>query len=253
MVLTEFGQRVFPQIEALLEQANGLQEAVRDGAGLPSGVVKVGVVPSLANSVVPALIALLQKEAPRIRLSIAEGLSTHLDELLASGRIDLAVINRYSRKVPTSEDLLGQVTTYLVCSPTHKYGRLSTVAFSQLEKVPLVVPAAPSGLRSLLDHHAGKLGVSLTIHMEAESLSVMKRVAESGEAMTILPMCAVYDEVQARRLSAVKIVEPELPRLIMLATTQHHALSKATRFLMARTHDLVAPLLEDQPPDLLRT
>ncbi|NPC58466.1 LysR family transcriptional regulator [Caenimonas soli] len=242
MALSTFGEMVLPEIEALLEQAVRLDEAVRGKSGVPAGVVRVGVVPSLANSVVPALFADLRARAPGVKLAITEAMSGQLDELLASGRIELAVTNRYEKEVE-GEDCVGQITTYLVLHPAHKFSRRKSIRLAEIAGMPLVVPSAPSGLRTVLDAASRKLKVTFVVHMEAESLSVMKEVAMSGEAMTILPLCAVQREVSAGKLAVVKITEPALPRKIMIASTRHHALSKAARFTMARLHATVPPLL----------
>jgi DNA-binding transcriptional LysR family regulator len=206
--------------------------------------VKIGIVPSLANIVVPRLLEDLNTYSPGIRLSFVEGLSGLLDDLLVAGRIDLAIINRYSTDAATSEDLIGEVETYLVCDPRHKFALRSSVTFIELRGLPLVLPSAGSGLRRILDLFGKRLGVEVNVHMEAESLSVMKRVAASGSAMTLLPFSAVQDEVRSGSLCAVRLVEPDIPRRIMLASTQHHGMSRAARIVMARLRCLSPELID---------
>lgn len=238
MVLSEFGQQLFPQIEAFLRGAYQLDDAVKVASGVPTGAVKIGVVPSLADIVVPRLIEDLKVYSPGIRLSFVEGLSSLLDDLLVGGRIDLAVINRYEADKYPAEDLVGEVETYLVCNSRHKFAKRQSITFSELSGLPLVLPSAGSGLRRILDQLGKRLGVEVNVHMEAESLSVMKRVVSSGAAMTLLPLSAVCDDVRSGGLSIVKLVEPEIPRRIMLSSTQHHGISRAARIVMARLRHL---------------
>jgi DNA-binding transcriptional LysR family regulator len=244
MTLTEFGISVLPEVEALLEQAKRLDETISGSAGVPSGVVRVGIVPSLASAIVPALSSDLHAHAPKVKLSITEGLGSRLDELLISGRIDVAVVNRYADNISENEDLVGQVKTYLVFNKSHKFASLDTVKFEQLKDMPLVLPPAPSGLRAILDGYAKKLGFNIDVHMEAESLSVMRQVATSGKAMTILPLCAIADEVKLGKLIAREIIDPPLPRKILIAATNQHAISKAARLVMGRLHRIIPPLLQ---------
>ena len=244
MVLSDFGKSVLPEIEALLEQSNRLDEAVRNAAGIPSGVVRVGVVPSLASPIIPALSNDLQTHAPQIKLSITEGLGSRLDELLISGRIDLAVLNRYAEPDNDNEELVGEVKTFLVFKKSHKFANKDTICFSALDGIPLVLPPAPSGLRSILDSYAKKSGININVHMEAESLSAMKEITISQGAMTILPLNAVADEVRVGRLAVAEIVQPRLPRKILIVATHQHALSKAARFTMGRLRLLMPILLE---------
>src|SRR5690606_33870541 len=133
MVLSDFGQLVFPQIEVFLQSAQQLENVVKMSAGAPIGTVKIGVVPSLAHIVVPIVIADLKSTAPEIKLSFVEGLTIHLDDLLANGRVDMAVVNRYGDDELRGEDLLGVVDTYLVCSPTHKFAKRGSITFEELD------------------------------------------------------------------------------------------------------------------------
>jgi DNA-binding transcriptional LysR family regulator len=106
------------------------------------------------------------------------------------------------------------------------------------------LPPAPSGLRTILDSYAKNLGFEIDVHMEAESLSVMKEVAILGEAMTILPLCAISNEIKLGKLIAREVLEPALPRKILIAVTNQHAISKAARFVMGRLHRIIPPLLK---------
>ncbi|WP_157793051.1 LysR family transcriptional regulator [Bordetella genomosp. 8] len=243
MVLTEFGQQLLPQIESFLQSAYQLDNAVKAASVVPTGVVKIGVVPSLANIMVPRLIDDLKAHTPGIRLSFVEGLSGLLDDLLSSGRVDLAIINRYGADSPSSEDLLGEVETYLVCDPRHKFAARQTIQFSELSGLPLILPSAGSGLRRILDQLGKRLEIHINVHMEAESLSVMKKVAASGAAMTLLPVSAVAEEVRDGALSIIKLIQPDIPRRIMLATTQHHGISRAARIVVARLRCLAPELI----------
>uniref|UniRef100_Q470A9 Regulatory protein, LysR:LysR, substrate-binding protein n=1 Tax=Cupriavidus pinatubonensis (strain JMP 134 / LMG 1197) TaxID=264198 RepID=Q470A9_CUPPJ len=239
VVLSEFGTRIFPEIELLLAQSARLHDEVRNAAGVPVGMVRIGVLPSMTRRLIPALFADLRDTAPGVRLRVAEGFSGQLDEQLDSGHLDLAVINRYGPSPRQNEDVLATVANYLVSAPGHPLTAGPAVDFRRLDGVPLVLPPAPNGLRLILDQHARQQGVALDVALEVESLNAMKEVALSGHALTILPQLAVDDEVGAGRLAAAEIVKPQLPRAISLGVTQHHPLSRAARVVLSRLHDLV--------------
>jgi DNA-binding transcriptional LysR family regulator len=186
----------------------------------------------------------MQKTAPAVRLHFIEGFSGYLDEQLLSGRLDLAIINRYGPSPDRGEDVLGYVETYLVGSGADSCSGEETIAFKQLARLPLVLPGAPNGLRSILDQYARQRGVSLNIALEVDTLSAMKDVALSGAAFTILPLLAVSQEVAEGRLTASKIVNPGIRRTIALSITRQRPLSRAARLTVARVRKLATTLLE---------
>lgn len=244
VVLSEFGQRIFPHIQLLLAQSARLQDEVKNAAGVPYGLVRIGVLPSIAQRLIPALLADLGAKAPGVRLRVSEGFSGQLDDGLERGHLDLAVINRYDPGPRKDADVLATVTTYLICSPKHALAARATISFCELDGLPLVLPPVPNGLRSNLDLLARQHGISLEVAVEVETLNTMKAVAMSGHALTILPLLAVDEEVEAGRLAAVEITDPHLPRSISLGVTRHHPLSRAARFVVSRLHAIVPQVVQ---------
>ncbi|MET4212873.1 LysR family transcriptional regulator [Bradyrhizobium sp. LA2.1] len=243
-VLSEFGIQMLPNAITLLDQSAELNNLARQSSKVPSGVVRLGIIPSLATNVMSMLRADLQSSAPEIRLIVREGLNGHIDEWLTAGSIDMAVINRFSIARNQDEYSLGELETFVVCSPTNRLALSSTVNFAELAGVPLVLPHFQNGLRSVLDYHARKQDISLTVAIEAESISVMKHVAMLGDAVAILPVCSVWEEVKAGKLSIVKITNPAICRQINLASAQPKSMSLATKFILSRLRELIPPLVK---------
>ncbi len=244
IVLTDFGSQMLPNAIMLLDQSAQLNDIARQSSGTPSGVVRMGIIPSLAPDVMDVLMPDLQSRAPEIRVIVREGLNGHIDEWLAAGSVDMAVINRFAVAGNQDEYPLGKLETFVVCSPKSEIAKSKVVSFADLEGVPLVLPHFQSGLRSVLDYHARKQDISLTVAIEAESVSVMKHVAMSGHAVAILPVCSVLEEVKAGKLSIVKIENPAIFRQINLASAQPKSMSLATKFILSRLRELVPPIVK---------
>lgn len=244
IVLTEFGSQMLPNAITLLDQSAQLNDLARQSSRIPSGVVRLGIIPSLATDVMAVLMADLQARAPEIRVIVREGLNGHIDEWLAAGSVDTAVINRFAIAGNQNEYALGKLETFVVCSPKNRIAQSKTVSFADLAGVPLVLPHFQSGLRSVLDYHARKQDISLTVAIEAESVSVMKHVAMSGDAVAILPVCSVLEEVKAGKLSILKIANPSIFRQINLASAQPKSMSLATKFIISRLRELVPPIVK---------
>ena len=243
--LTEFGRRVLPHTEALLLQSSRLNDQVRGRAGIVSGEVRIGILPSLTAKVIPQLFAEVSARAPSIKLQIAESLNGTLDKQLSSGELDMAILNRHTPC--TKEDLLGHLRTYLVGRADHELVQDPTIDFKRLENIPLVVPVRPSALRSVLDHHAKRKQINLNIVVEVESLAAMIEITHTGKALTILPKCGIENELQSGRLKVAEIVNPTIPRSITLSATQEHPLSRAGRLVHQVVREIAPRLLSEAP------
>lgn len=243
MVLSDFGRRMLPEVRAALEQMNRLGSVVREAAGVPTGTVHVGVLPSLARQMLPLLFADLRATAPAVTLHAAEGFSGNLDEQLASGRLDIAVINRYGASALRGEEVLGTADTYLIGKAGNPLLAEGSVPFKALSGVSLVLPSVPNGLRATLDQLARRHGVQLQIVMEVDSSGSMKDVALSGHAFTLLPLMAVKEELERKTLSAARLVKPAIRRTVALALTTQRPLSRAARHVAARIRSLAPRLI----------
>lgn len=247
MALSDFGHQMYPEVKRALDQMQQLAAAAREAAGVLTGTVHVGVLPSMSRQLLPRLLAEVRAAAPALRLHVAEGFSGSLDEQLASGRLDMIVVNRYGSSALRGEDVLGQVDTLLVGRPGSTALQGKDVAFRDLAGLPFVLPAPPNGLRTAIDSIARKHAMAVDVVMEVDTSTAMKDVAMSGHAFTLLPATAIREELAAGTLAAARVVRPGIRRTIALSLTRHHPLSQGARLVASRVRDLAVQLLRAPP------
>ena len=229
MALTEFGQRLLPQIERVLFEADALGEQVADTAGMPFGDVRLGVLPSLYRALVMPLFFDLRAAYPGITLHIFEGSAGQIDQWLASGHIDIGLPYRYGQSPASEVEVLATCDSFLVGQAGDALTRSDTVPFGRLDGLPLVLPSAPSGVRVLLDQLARRAGIALNVVVAADSNQLQKAITAQGGAYTVLPRHAIAAEWAAGSLQAARIVDPVIARQVVLATTAVRPLSLAAR------------------------
>jgi len=248
VTLTELGERVFPGLRSLVQQADQLGSEIRGAAGVPAGDVRVGVLPSMSHPLVSQLYRVVRERFPGLRLRIHEGSGGQLAEWVASGTVDMAVLFRASGMPRDDAASLRQVSMYLVGSAGDALTKPATVSFAKLDGIALVLPGARSGLRAVLEQLAQRKRISLNIAMEADSLSVQKDVVAGGGAHTVLAIQAVHREVRDGRLQAARITSPAIERTLALSTTKQHPLTMGAREVAL----LIRQLVEKMPavPDV---
>jgi LysR family nitrogen assimilation transcriptional regulator len=251
VTLTELGESIFPRVKHLLLEAERLASDIKSSAGVPSGEVRIGLMPSLADPLVTLLFRQTREHFPQIRLHLFEGSAGQLEEWLATGRIDAAALFRYSESVPRDEELLGSVDTYLVGPPGDRITSAATVDFARLDNLPLVLPGMPNGLRVALSQLAKRRRIGLSVAIEADSLPIQKTLAATGEAYAVLGGHAVSGDVKSRLLQASRIVSPGIKRIVTLATTTHQTPSLAGRKVIELVRQIMHGLFKSgalRPP-----
>ena len=232
IALTDLGFWVMPRVRAWLAQTDQLENDIRTGSGVPLGEVRVAIMPSAMRPLATLLVARVRERYPLVRLSVREGQGGQLDDWLDAGRVDIAVGYRYEKELRDIDEVLSRADTYLVGPLGDDLTRKATVRFAALENLPLILPCRPSAWRDTLDEISRKLGFTLNVVMEAESVYLQRELVIDGGGFTILGPFAIANPLKAGRLQAARITEPGLPRVVTLTTHKRVASSLAHRVVV---------------------
>lgn len=239
VAMTEAAQLLAPRLRAALADMERAAAEAAELGGQPGGLVRMGLVPAAAQPLVGLLHQQLARQHPRIRLQFVDGFSHALDERLASGDLDLAVINRFGRLDPKGEERLCVVDSLLVGPIGALAQDAPALPFKRLAGLPLVLASRPNGLRTALDEICRRVGVQLQVAVEADSMLTMKGLVMHGGLYSVLPYQLVHEELAAGRMSAAGIVRPNVPRVLTLALSNRQAGSAAVRAVAQAVRGIV--------------
>lgn len=229
MVLTELGSRTLPQVERILSEAAALTESITAMAGMPIGDVRIGMLPSLYRHVGVPLFFAVREKFPEVRLKYFEGSAGQIDHWLSVGDLDLGLPYRYETSTGPEGDAVIFTDSCLVGPANDRLTSVDTVPFKALHGLPLILPSAPSGVRTTLDRLARQQGIELNIVVEADSTQLQTTIVAQGGAYTVLPELAITDWLNRGELQAARIIDPVIERRITLALSSAHPPSYATR------------------------
>lgn len=244
VVLTEAGETFLAAARAILAQREALCQDMRRAAGELDGTVKLAVPPSVGLVLLAPLLHQIRTDHPRIRMRVLEGFSGHVADWLAAGKVDLAVL--YKMKASTlldAEHLLFE-DMFLISAPdAPRLGRADGVPMTELAAEDLVLPGIPHGLRVLVEDAAARVGVTLNVAMEVETLPTIYDLVRTGGLRTVLPLAAVKQEVAEGRLIAQRIVDPVISRELILAHAPHRAAAPVTKAVVRLIRSKISELV----------
>lgn len=234
---TEIGLQVVERARrALAELERAREEARSSGAGL-HGIVTVGLLASTAALLAVPLVAAVAEQHPGVRLRVVTGFGGHLSRWLEAGDVDVALTYNQPPAPALSVRPLLEEDLWAVAPPAAAAVAPEGIELRDLLQRSLVMPSAPHGIRSLVDSAAARVGLSLDIAVETNDAGVQKQLVQSGFGWTVLPGIMVAEEAAGGTLNAAPIINPGIPRRIVLASPGNARSSRALR--------MVADLLED--------
>jgi LysR family transcriptional regulator, nitrogen assimilation regulatory protein len=219
MTLTELGASVLPRIDGLLIHAEQVEAEIRSQAVVPSGEVRIGLLPAFSFPLVNQLFRETREKYSRIRLQFFEGSNGQLGEWITAGRIDIALVYRYDDIDGSVEKALGFCDACVISRAGDSAVGTPTVAFRDLAGLPLILPSKPNPLRMVLDQIAAKMQITLTIALEADSIPIQKNMVAEGVAYAILGAPAIGREAENGILRSSRIVDPNIRRNAALTMT----------------------------------
>ncbi|CAM2167921.1 LysR family transcriptional regulator, nitrogen assimilation regulatory protein [Paraburkholderia sacchari] len=208
---TAAGQALYRHARLVLHQMEQLRQEVREGVGAESGTVAIGLPTTMASVLAMPVFERVRERYPGIRLQFFESMSGYLNELLANGRLDLAILFRDTATPGISALPVLDEELYVLGEPGLP-ARARTCALATLADVPLVAPGVANGLRLLLERTFAREQVPLNIVADVDSLPMLLSVAQSGAACTILPASALALRAPAERPKMRRIVDPVIRR-----------------------------------------
>ncbi|MGC3980386.1 MAG: LysR family transcriptional regulator [Steroidobacteraceae bacterium] len=227
VVLTDFGEQLFPRVKVLIAQADQLSDEIRTSSGEPLGDVRIGVLPSAVPKLVGHLLNAVSERFPKVRLHFTEGSSVQLEDWLNQGRLDLSLLLREDEVELPDEPTLRKLSLSLI-GPHGNPITEQPVQFDQLAELPLILPGEPHLLRARLNALATQRNIKLQVAVEADSIQLQEELVAAGAGYAIVAAHALPSEL-SKRISTAPIVNPELHRRVVLSTTLLRPHTLATR------------------------
>jgi len=233
MRLTEAGQELLLRVADLLPRIEQAIEDVKSLAASASGLVALGMTPTLSHTVAARLMRCVASELPNVGLRIVEGGGGHLMEWLQRGEIDAGLLYGPGADLHLRFVELLFEELMLVGPPSSDFEPGAVLPVTRLGDRELILPSRPNGLRVLVDAAAAKAKVDLSVRFEVDSFRVMKELVETGHGFTVLPASTVQREAETGALRTARLVRPRVTRQIILGLPPDRTETRATRAVIA--------------------
>lgn len=238
VLLSSAGERLAVRARAVLEEVGALMEEA-DAVRAPfTGVLRLGVIPTVAPYLLPTLIGLVHEKYPALDLQVHEEQTSSLIEGLGAGRLDLLLL-AVPLGVPGVTELPVFDEDFVLVTPLdHWLGGREGIPRDALRELNLLLLDEGHCLRDqALDicREAGRADAPVTT--TAAGLSTLVQLVAGGLGVTLLPRTAVRVETsRSNQLLTGYFADPAPTRRIALAmrtgaarAAEYEALAEALR------------------------
>jgi len=218
VTLTPLGELLMQHARSIvgaIEKAEvELLETVAGGKSVKT--IRLAIIPSLASALTPALIRGFAHAFPDVDLHLIDARTAFGDELIESGRADIAI--QLVRPQDVTDEPLAWEDMFWVRRFDSGDFAVGPIAFSTLANARLILPSKGNPLRLYLQTVAEQEGIVLDVSREMDGPDPRKQAVLAGMGTTVFGAHSVTPESLGTHLIAHQIVEPKLSRPIVMVS-----------------------------------
>lgn len=195
VLLTPAGHEIVARAERLLADAEALLDLAAARARPLSGLLRLGVIPTIGPYLLPAVLPLLRQRYPDLRLYLREDLSEALLDGVTAGRLDAALLATPFDLRGMEAVAIGTEAVVVALPAGHALAGRDAVAEDDLAGETLLTLEDGHCLR---DHALAACHLTRdrsTARFQATSLAMLTQMVALGMGLTLLPDMAVSREV----------------------------------------------------------
>ena len=232
IVPTAQGRRVLEQARIAVREADRIADAAQCDDDALSGTYRLGVIPTVASTLLPLLLPRWVRAYPGVTLKVREVQTRSMIEQLRHDELDGGIAST-PLGIPTiGEELLYREPFQVYLSPRHPLRGLKLISQNRLaDEAVWIMPEGHCFRHQVLhlcrgDQRAGPGNVEL----ESGSFETLVRLVDQGLGVTVLPDLVIA-ELSASRRKRARAFRPPIPMrevsLVFARTHLHRRIADA--------------------------
>jgi LysR family hydrogen peroxide-inducible transcriptional activator len=218
VLMTPIGLEVAKRARTLLAATQDLMEIAAGSRTPMTGLLRLGVIPTIAPFLLPPALRLIRERYPALRLALREDLTAELLSRLEDGRLDFALIALPYLTPGLLVEPLFDDELWLVGRKGDPQLKRRTVTLTPALAERLLLLEEGHCLREHALYACGAPAHPSAEGMEATSLLTLVQMVESGLGIGLIPKMAVNSGLtQSPGLVTRPIAKPSPRRTIALA------------------------------------
>jgi LysR family hydrogen peroxide-inducible transcriptional activator len=240
VIPTELGARIVAQARVALREAKVIAQLIADQQHGMSGELRVGIIPTLAPYVLPALFKLMRGKYPQLDLVVKEAITEEIVAELKQNRLDCGVVVTPLHDATIREDVLFYEELFVYVSKKNSLISKKYVLTDDIDPRQLWLLEEGHCFRSqVLNLCELRKRSDFNANYQTGSIETLKRLVDNSDGITILPELAVREFSKTQLKLVKRLKEPSPVREVSLVTHRDYLKRKLIQLLREEILSLV--------------
>jgi LysR family transcriptional regulator, hydrogen peroxide-inducible genes activator len=214
--LTREGEELLPEIRDILSRVDQLQSRIKAGQGPLKGRLRLGIIPTVAPYLVPALIPEVRGLYPDLSIELKEMLTSGCLDDLKHGRLDCSIVALPVLAEGFDCEFLFEDRFLIASADDENTILMSPMTEDRVDVERLLLLEEGHCMRDQALAVCGTAAGRRVANYGATSMATLLQMVSHGMGITLIPEIAVRDERSRNRMRIVRFAEPQPSRRIGL-------------------------------------
>jgi LysR family transcriptional regulator, hydrogen peroxide-inducible genes activator len=216
IALTQYGEEIARRTVDILTNVRDLVDHARQVRKPLDGVLRFGVIPTVAPYLLPPLLPLLRDRYPSLELQVRETQTAVLLAEIADGKLDVGLVALPVAQPDLQCDVLFDETFLLAVPLTYRGKGRAVVPNELLKQGRLLLLEEGHCFRDQALEYCNLKELSGGDTLGLSSFATIVRMVANGYGFTLLPEMAVKSEVRDKEIRLQRLPEPQPRRTLGL-------------------------------------
>lgn len=240
--LTDIGRQVIAQAQRVLDEAARVKGVAATGRDQLRGVLRLGVIHTIAPYLLPELVARLRESARDMPLDIEENMTDNLERMLRDASIDVAILALPFEAPGVVVQPVYDEEFAIAVPAKHPWAKRKSVAASALNDENLLLLSVGHCLRDQVLEACSRFTRPGDGGKQGNSLETLRNMVASGMGITVLPATAFTPRHASPLVRRVPFTRPAPRRRVVIASRQDFYRPRAVALLADVLRGLDLPI-----------
>lgn len=219
---TSIGERIVEQARTVVHETERIHQILQEGKNQLEGPFKLGIIPTIASSLVPRFINSFHQKFPKIQLQIQELQTEKIIDKLRMDELDAGILATPLAEKGIIEKPLYYEPFMAFIPENHRLGKESFVTNSELDVNDILLLNEGHCFRNSVLNICNKLpeNGSRPVELESGNFETLVKMSKRGFGMTLIPYLHALDLAESDQKLVKPIADPKPTREISLIYTR---------------------------------
>ncbi len=249
LVPTDVGQRIIDQARIVLKQNEEINNIVKDHKNQVSGLIRIGIIPTMAPYLLPIFIGNYKKKYPNIFIKVVEQTTEDIVKLLNKDLIDVGILATPLKEEKISEKPLFYEEMLIYANPSHPIHKLKEITVRDIATPEIWLLSDGHCFRDQVINLCSYVGTTdshLPFHFEAGSLETIMNIIDREGGLTLIPELAKQGMSEKRMANVKSFTNIKPLREVSLVYSRHFAKYKLINLLWREIRETIPPEMQDE-------